>query len=76
MANISGIWTEEIELPDGTVATSKADVEKYLRANNAALASDYSGEYQKNIRLRNEKAQRKQAFSDFVLTYKRMIWNE
>lgn len=76
MANISGVWTEEIELPDGTIATSKADVDRYLRASGEALAGDYSGDYQKNVRLRNEKAQRAQAFSDFVLTYKRMIWNE
>lgn len=75
MANINRQWMDEIVLPDGSVASSSADVEKYLRANQLAFAGDYSDEYLRNIRLRNEKAQRDDLWADFLKNYKRMIWN-
>ena len=51
MSNINRQWTDEIVLPDGSVASSSADVEKYLRANQLALAGDYTDEYRRNVRL-------------------------
>ena len=75
MSNINRQWTDEIVLPDGSVASSSADVEKYLRANQLALAGDYTDEYRRNVRLRNEKAQRDDLWAEFLKNYKRMNWN-
>lgn len=75
MSNINRQWTDEIVLPDGSVASSSADVEKYLRANQLALSGDYTDEYRRNVRLRNEKAQRDDLWAEFLKNYKRMIWN-
>lgn len=74
MSNFSKQFTEEIVLPDGSVASSVADVDKYLRANNLAHASDYSREYIKNVRTQQELNQQKEIFADFLFNYKRMIW--
>lgn len=67
---------EAFRLPDGSVAETPADVEKFMKANNLALAQDYSDEYRKNIRSRNEKAQRDDLWAEFMRNYKRKIWNE
>lgn len=75
MANISRQWTQDVILPDGSVATSSAEIEKYLHANKVALASDYSTEYRQNVRLRNEKAHRDSLWAEFLNNYKRMVWN-
>lgn len=74
MTYISKQFAEEVILPDGSVASSVADVDKYLRASGLARSSDYSTEYIKNIRLKQETDRRKQLFADFLLNYKRMIW--
>lgn len=74
MSYISKQFAEEVILPDGSVASSVADVDKYLRASGLARSSDYSTEYIKNIRLKQETDRRKQLFADFLLNYKRMIW--
>lgn len=66
---------EEFRLPDGTIAASAADVDRFLKANKLALAQDYSDEYRKNIRLRNDRAQKDQFWAEFIRNYKRMIWN-
>lgn len=76
MAYIERQWLQEFELPDGTTASSRADVEKYLRANNLALAQDYSPEYLQKVRARNEQARKDDLFAEFIFNYKRMIWNE
>lgn len=68
-------WTEEVTLPDGTMATCKQDVDRYLQRNNLALAGDYSDEYRKNVRLNNERERRKSFFAEFIRNYKRRIWN-
>lgn len=74
MTYISKQFAEEVILPDGSVASSVADVDKYLRASGLARSSDYSTEYIKNIRMKQEADRRKQLFADFLLNYKRMIW--
>lgn len=74
MANFSKQFTEEVLLPDGTVASSVADVDRYLRASGLALASDYSPEYIKNIRYQQEQNRQHEVFADFLHNYKRMIW--
>lgn len=67
---------EAFSLPDGSVAETPAEVERFMKANNLALAQDYSDEYRKNVRLRNEKAQRDDLWAEFLHNYKRKIWNE
>ena len=54
MTYISKQFAEEVILPDGSVASSVADVDKYLRTSGLARSSDYSTEYIKNIRLKQE----------------------
>ncbi|MGN0913022.1 MAG: hypothetical protein ACI4OE_06990 [Alphaproteobacteria bacterium] len=67
---------KEFVLPDGTLAESPSDVDRFLKTNDLVLEKDYSAEYRKNIRLRNEKAQRDSDWAIFLSNYKRMIWNE
>ncbi|MBP5215823.1 MAG: hypothetical protein J6039_04620 [Alphaproteobacteria bacterium] len=74
MANFSKQFAEEVVLPDGSVASSVADVDRYLRMSGAARASDYSPEYIKNVRYQQEKNRQEQIFADFLYNYKRMIW--
>ena len=76
MTNFSKQFTEDILLPDGSVASSVADVDKYLRQSGVARASDYSPEYIKNIRYQQTQTQQKEIFAEFLYNYKRMIWNE
>lgn len=76
MANFSRQWTEEIQLPDGTVASCAADIEKYLKTSGAAPAQDYSPEYLQQRRARNDRARKDELFAEFIFNYKRMIWNE
>lgn len=74
MTYISRQFAEEVLLPDGSVASSVADVDKYLRAMGLALAGDYSPEYYQNIRNQQERERRQSLFADFLYNYKRMIW--
>jgi len=74
MTYISKQFAEEVVLPDGSVASSVADVDKYLRASGLARSSDFSAEYIKNIRQKQENNRQKQLFADFLFNYKRMIW--
>ena len=69
-------FSTEIVLPDGTVATSSWDIDRYLSANNLASQSDYSDEYMQNIRWNNERALHKEIFADIVQQYKKRIWND
>ncbi|MCX4348517.1 MAG: hypothetical protein OSJ76_01895 [Alphaproteobacteria bacterium] len=69
------MFKDEIVLPDGSVASSAADMDRYLKANDLVLSDNYSGEYRRNIRLRNEKAQKNDLWAEFLKNYKRMIWN-
>ena len=64
----------EFCLPDGTIAESAKDVERYMRETGAALASDYSDDYRKNRRFFIEKAQGEKIHSDFIRNYKKEIW--
>lgn len=74
MANFSEQFAEEFVLPDGSVASSVADVDKYLEANGLAHAGDFSAEYIKNIRYQQEQNRRKEIWADFLYNYKRIIW--
>ncbi len=74
MTYISKQFAEDVVLPDGSVASSVADVDKYLRTSGLARASDYSPEYINNIRAKNEKQRQEELFADFLYNYKRMIW--
>lgn len=61
-------------LPDGTLAESAQDVDKYLKRANVAMASDYSEGYMNNIRYQKEKHEKDEMFLDFVREYKKRIW--
>ena len=76
MTYFSKEFSEEYLLPDNTVATSMQDIDRYLKANNLASKSDYSEQYLKNIRLNNDRNQRKEIFAEIVQQYKKRIWNE
>jgi hypothetical protein len=65
---------KEFQLPDGTVAESVADVDRYIRQSGAAMASDYSDDYYKNRRFFMEKAQDDELHSDFIQQLKKEIW--
>ncbi len=65
---------EDFQLPDGTYAQSVQDVERYLKENDAALASDYSGEYLDARRFFNEKARRDEIRADFIYNVKKELW--
>jgi hypothetical protein len=65
---------KEIQLPDGTIAESAADVDRYLRENDAASANDYSDGYFKNRRFFNEKERRDKIRADFIRNLKKEIW--
>lgn len=74
MTYIAKQFAEEVILPDGSVASSVADVDKYLRTSGLARAGDYSVEYINNIRNNQEKQRQESLFADFLYNYKRMIW--
>lgn len=61
-------------LPDGSVAESTNDIDKYLKRANMAVASDYSKEYLANIRYKKERAEKDERFLDFIREYKKRIW--
>ena len=67
-------WTEEIRLPDGSTASSVRDVERFLRRNNLAMASDYSDEFRKNVRLKQQQTRLGETRAEFIRNYKRLIW--
>ena len=76
MTYFSQNFSTEVILPDGSVAASVADVERFLKANNLASASDYSQQYLRNIRLLNEKHRREAIFAELIQQYKKRIWND
>ena len=53
-------FSAEILLPDGTVASSSKDIDRYLKANRLALQSDYSAAYMQNIRWKKQVAHQKE----------------
>ena len=76
MTYFSKSFSADIVLPDGTVANSVYEIDRYLKANNLASSSDYSEQYFKNIQKNKEKTQQKEIFADLVQQYKKRIWNE
>lgn len=67
-------WTDSLRLPDGSVVSSNAGLDKYLRDNDLSLSQDYSEAWLRQRRRHNEKVQRNELFSDFIHNYKRSIW--
>ena len=76
MAHFSREWSEDLLLPDGSYVSSVHDIERYLRRNNLAMASDYSDDFRKSVRYQQEKKLRDENFAAFLQQYKRLIWNE
>ena len=76
MTYFSKNFSEDIVLPDGSVATSVNDVERFLKANNLAAASDYSAKYLQNIRWLQEKHRHEEIFAELIKQYKKSIWND
>ena len=76
MAHFLIDWSEDLLLPDGAYASSVHDIERYLRRNNLAMASDYSDDFRKSVRYQQEKKLRDENFAAFLQQYKRLIWNE
>ena len=70
------MFQKEILLPNGRLACSSADIDKYLHESGLALAGDFSEAYLKNVRRKNQELQAKEAFDDFINEYKKRIWNE
>lgn len=64
----------EFQLPDGTWAESLSDLNRYLKENEVAQASDYSDRFRQNVRYQQEKARLSEVKADFVRNYKRIIW--
>ena len=58
MTYFSKQFAEDVVLPDGSVASSVADVDKYLKASGLARAGDYSPESIKNIRFQQQQNRR------------------
>ena len=75
MSNISRRWAEEIVLPDGSIAACAADIDRYIKVNQTALASDYSQEYIAKVKERRQKDERASISADLIHFYKRSIWN-
>ena len=67
---------KEVLLPNGHEACFMSEVDDFLKENNLALKGDFSGEYLDGVRRKNLRAQEIDAFNDFILTYKKRIWNE
>lgn len=74
MTYFSKQFTKEVLLPDGSVASSVADVDRYLKATGLALAGDYSDEYRKNIHYQQDKERRQSILADVLYNYKRIVW--
>ena len=65
---------KEFQLPDGTVAESAADVDRYLKQSGSASANDFSADYYKNQRFFMEKDRRDKLHDDFIHNFKKEIW--
>ncbi len=76
MANFSRAWVDEVMLPDGTAASSAYDIDCWLKRSGWALAGDYSDDFRKNVRFRQQQARRQENFAALIYNYKRLIWNE
>ncbi len=67
---------DEIQLPDGTTASSVREIDSYLRRNGLAMADDYPPETLQRIREARNSRLRKDLFATFIQHYKRKIWND
>ncbi len=76
MVYFSRNWVDEVILPDGTVATSAADVDRYMRQNNVVLSADYSADFYRNVKRKKQQQERQSLFDEFIKAYKRSVWND
>lgn len=76
MTYFSKNFSEEVILPDGSVASSVSDIERFLKAKDLAAASDYSAGYLQNVRQLQEKHRREEIFAELLQQYKKRIWND
>ncbi len=76
MVYFSRNWVDEVILPDGTVATSAADVDRYMRQNNVVLSADYSADFYRNVKRKKQQQERQSLFDEFIKAYKRSGWND
>ncbi len=67
---------DELQLPDGTVASSIREIDSYLRRNGLTMASDYSPDTIRRNREAHNNRLRTEMFATFIQHYKRKIWNE
>ncbi len=74
MTYFSREWTDEVLLPDGTAATSTADVDRYMRQNEVVLASDYSDDFYRRKKWEKQLQAKNSLFRDFINAYKRSVW--
>jgi len=75
MIYFSREWVDEVILPDGTAATSAADVDRYMRQNNVVLSADYSADFYRNVKQKKQRRERQELFAEFIKAYKRSVWN-
>lgn len=66
----------EYIMPDGRKTESLAEFEKYMKSANITVASDFSAQCMQNIRYNKEKAEKDEAFLDFVQAYKKLVWSK
>lgn len=71
---VSKQFTEDIVLPDGSLASCAGDIDKFCHRAGVALAADYSPDTIRKIRHTQEKARRSENFAAFIHNYKRIIW--
>lgn len=65
---------KEFQLPDGTMAESVQDVDRYIKESGSAMASDYSADYFKSQHFFMEKERREKIHADFIHNFKKEIW--
>jgi hypothetical protein len=67
-------FSADVVLPDGSVATSASDIDRYLRAHQLAAQSDYSADYFRKIRRDKDVARQSEIFAELVQQYQKRIW--
>lgn len=74
MSYISSAFKTPVLLPNGKEASNMQELERYLKSENLACASDYSKEYVLKRQQANLLKQKQELFEDFLTNYKRMIF--
>ncbi len=74
MTSFNRQWREDIILPDGSKASCKQDVDRFLKETGLAIAGDYSDDFRQKVRLNQKRTERKLLWAEFIHNYKRSIW--